>query len=60
MAKKWKLENLLHRYDFIESEEFRKLIEETAEILYNDFCQLPIDSSFCASINETETLKQAA
>lgn len=60
MVKKWELESLLYSYEFIESEEFRKLIEETAEILYNDFCQLPIDSSFCVSINETETLKQAA
>ena len=60
MVKKWELENLVYSYEFIESEEFRKLIEETAEILYNDFCQLPIDSSFCVSINETETLKQAA
>ncbi|MDO9183136.1 MAG: hypothetical protein Q7U04_12045 [Bacteriovorax sp.] len=60
MSKKWKLESLLYSFEFIESEEFRKLIEETAEILYNDFCQLPIDSSFCVSINETETLKQAA
>ena len=60
MVKKWELESLLYSYEFIESEEFRKLIEETAEILYNDFCQLPIDSSFCVSINETETLKEAA
>jgi hypothetical protein len=60
MKKKWVLESLLHSYEFIEAEEFIKLIEETAEILYTDFCQLPNDSSLCVSINETKPLTQAA
>ena len=60
MSKKWNLENLIYSYEFIESEEFRKLIEEVAEIIYNDFCQLPTDSSIGASDNENKPLQEAA
>lgn len=60
MAKQWILKDFSYEYEFIESEEFRKLIEETAEIVYNDFCQLQYDSSFCTSNNENKTLKEAA
>ena len=57
---KWELKNLVHCYDFIEAEEFRKLVEETVEIIYSGFCQLPEDSSICATNNENKTLEEAA
>ena len=60
LKKKWEPEVIVYRYEFIESEEFRKLIEETAEIIYNDFCQLQEDSSFCASNNEKKPLEEVA
>lgn len=58
--KKWEQENLIHSYEIIEAEEFRKLIEETAEIIYSGFCQLPEDSSICATNNEIKPLAEAA
>ena len=58
--KKWESKNLVHRYDFIEAEEFRKLIEETAEMIYDDFCQLPEDSFYCASNEDLKPLTEAA
>ncbi len=60
LKKKWEAEVIVYRYEFIESEEFRKIIEETAEIVYNDFCQLQEDSSFCASNNENKPLEEVA
>ena len=56
----WELENLFHRYDFVEAEEFRKLIEEAVEIIYSDFCQLPEDSFYCASNDDFKPLTEAA
>lgn len=56
----WELENLIYKYDFIEAEEFRKLIEETAEIVYSDFCQLQEDSFICASSDDLKPLTEAA
>jgi len=57
---KWILQTIGHEFDFIENEEFKKLIEEIAEITYNDFCQLPTDSFLCISNNENKTLKEVA
>ncbi len=57
--KKWEAEKLIHGYELIEIEEFRKLIEETAEIVYSDFCQLQEDSFICATNCETKTLDEA-
>ena len=58
--KKWEPESLFYCYDFIEAEEFRKLIEETAEIVYSDFCQLQEDSFICASNDDLKPLEEAA
>ena len=60
VTKKWEPESIVYRYKFIESEEFRTIIEETAEIIYSDFCQLQEDSSFCASSNENKPLEEVA
>jgi len=60
VKQKWEAEVIVYRYEIIESEEFRKLIEETAEIIYSDFCQLQEDSSFCASNNESKPLEEVA
>ncbi len=60
VKKKWEPESIVYKYEFIESEEFRKIIEETAEIVYSDFCQLQEDSSFCASNNENKPLEEVA
>lgn len=60
VKKKWEPEVVVYRYEFIETEEFRKLIEETAEIIYNDFCQLQKETSFCASNNENKPLEEVA
>jgi hypothetical protein len=57
---KWELENLIHRIEIVETEELRKMIEETVEIIYSDFCQLQEDSSICATNNENKTLEEAA
>ncbi len=56
----WEPENLTNKYEFIETEEFRKIIVEVAEIVYSDFCQLPEDSLYCASQSESKTLEKAA
>lgn len=56
----WELENLINKYEFIEAEDFRKLIEETVEIIYSDFCQLPEDSFYCASNDDFKPLTKAA
>ena len=53
-------ESLIHRYEIIEAEEFRKIIEEAVEIIYSDFCQHPKDSFYCASNNEINLLKEVA
>jgi len=58
MQKKWNPESVIHLFENISSEEYRKLIEETAEILYSDFCQHPFDLS-CAS-NELNPLEKVA
>ncbi len=58
--KSWELENLVYKYEFIEAEEFRKLIEETAEIVYSDLCQLREDSFICASNDDLKPLTEAA
>lgn len=60
MKKKWEPENLFYSFEFINGEEFRKLIEETAEMAYIDICQLPEDSFYCASKNDLKPLEEAA
>ena len=59
MQRKWVIEKVVHEFDVIDKENFRKLIEEVAEITYDDFCQLPFDSSICAS-NVEKPLTKAA
>ncbi len=58
--KSWEAENLVYMYELIETIEFRKLIEEVAEIVYSDFCQLPNDSFICASNDDLKPFKEAA
>jgi hypothetical protein len=53
-------ESLIHRYEIIEAEEFRKIIEEAMEIIYSDFCQHPKDSFYCASNDDLKPLTEAA
>jgi hypothetical protein len=56
----WESENIIYKVEIIEAEEFRKLIEETAEIIYSGFCQLPEDSFYCASNEDLKPLTEAA
>ncbi len=56
----WEPENLTNKYEFIETEEFRKIIVEVAEIVYSDFCQLPEDSFICALNGDFKPVTEAA
>ena len=47
--KSWEAENAINKYEFIDAQEFGKMIEEVAGIVYSDFCQLPEDSFICAN-----------
>lgn len=58
--KSWEAENLTNKYEFIEAEEFRKMIEEVAGIVYSDFCQLPEDSFICALNGDLKPVTEAA
>jgi hypothetical protein len=60
MGKKWDVEKLERIYEMIDTEEFRKRIEECADLVYFDFCQLQKDSSECVFINENNSLEKAA
>lgn len=60
MKKAWNPENVNHAYEIIDAEEFRKIVEEVAEIIYSDSCQLPSDSFYCATKTETKLSEKAA
>jgi hypothetical protein len=60
MGKKWDVEKLERIYEVVESYEFRKMIEECADLVYFEFCQLQKDSSECVFINEVNSLEKAA
>ncbi len=57
---KWEVHKINHKYEIIKFDEFRKLIEETAELIYSDFCQLQKDSSISAPDNENNSLEKVA
>lgn len=56
----WEAEKVVYKFEFIGAEEFSKIIEEAAEIVYSDFCQLPEDSFFCASNDDFKPSDEAA
>lgn len=60
MGKKWDVEELVGVYEVVEKDEFRKMIEECADLVYFEFCQLQLDSSECVLINEVNSLEKAA
>jgi hypothetical protein len=55
MGKKWDIEKSERIYEVIDAEEFRKVIEECADLVFFDFCQLQKDSSECVFINENNS-----
>lgn len=60
MKQKWNLKNVEESFELVESVEFKKIIEEVAEIVYLDFCQLRKDSFLDLLDNEKPTLEKAA
>jgi len=60
MKQKWNLKNVEESFELVESDEFKKIIEEVAEIVYLDFCQLRTDSFLDLLDNEKPTLEKAA
>jgi hypothetical protein len=56
----WEAENKVNRYELIEAIEYRKLIEEVAEMVYIDICQLLEDSFIRASNDDLKPLEEAA
>jgi hypothetical protein len=60
MKTKWNLEKVEEEFEIIENKEFRKIIEEMAELVYLNVCQLQKNSSLDLLDNETKSLEKAA
>lgn len=43
MKKKWEPKSVIHDFSTIPTEEYKQILEEFAELIYRDFCQLHTD-----------------
>ena len=60
MKHKWNLKTVEESIELVDDKEFRKIIEEVAELVYLDFCQLQKNSSLDLLDNECNPLEKAA
>lgn len=60
MKQKWNVKSVEEEVEVIENKEFRIIIEEVAEMIYLNVCQLQKDSSIDLLDNEHNSLVKAA
>lgn len=53
MKKKWEPKVVNHDFSIIPTEEYKLILEEFAELIYRDFCQLQKDESLDRVLEST-------